>query len=191
MLTETHRQAQVRLGAQTAALVADVWPLLDPDDLGGTFERWVRAVAPIIAAQHDISSRLAAAYLNAHRADTVGAPFPPVLAPPPDREAVTTSLLVTGPVSVKAAMTRGVDLARAMDVARASSSASAMRHSLDGGRETIRRTTAADPRASGFQRVTSGSACTYCSGLAGIQFATDDVFKSHDGCSCSAEPVYR
>jgi hypothetical protein len=94
-------------------------------------------------------------------------------------------------LSVKRAMTRGVPLARALDIAEAASSAAGMRHALDGGRETVMGTVRSDPQARGYQRVASSNACRYCSDLAGIRFADDHVFQAHDGCSCSSEPVYR
>lgn len=192
-LTEAHRLAQLRLGSLTVERMRAIWRLLDPERLDGTFEDWLTTAIPIIAAQRQASARLAGAYLTALRAIEVGLEdnLTPVLREEPDRQALAASLLVTGPLSVKRAMTRGVSIQQAMGVAEAASAASSMRHALDGGRETITATVGADPRADGYQRVASAGACFCCSKLAGIRFAHDRVFRAHDGCSCNAEPVYR
>lgn len=190
-LTEAHRLAQARLGAQTVARMRVIWPLLHPDNLDGTFDQWLLAAVPIIRGQRTASARLAANYLALFKALDESPPFTAVLQETVDTKALTTSLLVTGPLSIKRAMVRGVPLERAVDIAEAASSAAAMRHSLEGGRETIGATVRADPQAKGFVRVASGKACGFCADLAGIEFADDHVFQAHDGCSCSSEPVYR
>lgn len=190
-LTVLHRQAQVRLGAQTAARMAVVWPLLDPADVDGTVERWLAAAKPIVSSQRAMSSRLASNYLTAFRTLEIGAGFVPILAETADPAAVQTSLLVTGPVSIKRAMLRGVQVERAAQTARAASASSAMRHALDGGRQTIIRTLAADNAATGWQRVASGNACKFCTILDGkFHYASTADFEAHDGCSCTQEPVY-
>lgn len=192
-LTEAHRLAQARLGAQTVARMRTIWRLMDPDDVDGSFDRWLAAALPLIQAQRSTSSQLAVNYLTLMKQMEFGpqARLDPVIAFPAAFRAVSTSLLVTGPLSVKRAMSRGVPIGRAWDTAEAASSASAMRFALEGGRETITGTTRADPQARGFVRVASGNACNFCEDLAGIEFADDAVFQAHDGCSCTAEPVYR
>lgn len=193
-LTEAHRIAQVHLGAQTIAHMRTIWPLLDPKNLDGTFDQWLSVALPIIQGQRHVSAQMSAAYLATYK--TLTAPdapaLNPVLADEADHGGVTTSLLVTGPISVKQAMSRGVLLDAAADVAMAASAAAAMRWVLDGGRDTIVQTVKADPQATGFERVTSDKPCAYCESLAGEVFTGDsaDVFPCHDGCACSAEPVF-
>jgi hypothetical protein len=197
-LTEAHRLAQGRLGAQAVARMLAAWPLLDMEDLDGTVDRWLRVTVPIITGQRSTSARLAANYLTTFRALELGAgvaTFTPIVADRPPVEAVVTSLTVTGPASVKSAMTRGVQLAQAADVARARSSASAMRHVLGGARDTITATVAEDPRALGWARATSGRPCAFCAMVASRgpvykEQGTAD-FQPHDGCHCEPEAVYR
>lgn len=191
-LTEAHRLSQARLGAITVARLRDLFHLLDPTDLDGTFERWIRSVVPVIDAQRSVSIRVAAAYLRAFKTTNVGvdAATPIVRPGPADLRALTTSMLVTGPVSLKRATARGVQLADALSVAEASSSAAGMRYVLDAGRSTLTQSIRADRDATGFVRVTSGNACAFCSDLAGTHIPDDEAFPAHDGCSCSAEPVY-
>lgn len=192
-LAQAHRLVQVRLGARAVAGMRAVWPLLDPEDLDGTFARWLVAATAIIRSQRVQSARLAANFLLAAKRQQLGAGATPVtvLAEAVNQRIVTTSLLVTGPVSIKRAQIRGVRLDQSVDVAEAASAAAGMRHALNGGRDTITRSLKADRDGAGYRRVASGNACTYCSDLEGIEFDTDEVFSAHDGCSCSSEPVFR
>jgi hypothetical protein len=191
-LTHAHRVAQGHLGLQTIARMRLLWPLLDPNKLDTTFDRWLLAAVPVVQAQRSISARLAANYLATFKVLElgVGARIAPVLEETVDPTALATSLLVTGPVSIKRAMMRSLAIDQAVDIAEASSSAAAMRHVLDGGRDTILSTGKADRDATGYERVTSGKACDYCSEREGIRFDDDVVFRPHDGCQCTAEPVY-
>lgn len=192
-LTEAHRLAQGRLGAQTVQHMRTIWPLLDPADP----ERWLRATRLVIDAQRQVSARLAANYVSTFKMLELGAGVtaaPVVLAEAAPAAAVTTSMLVTGPSAVETAVRRGVRAVEAMDVAEARSSAAALRHVLDGGRETIIETVSADRQAQGWARSVSGNCCAFCAMLAsrGPVYGRDSVnFHSHDACKCSAEPVYR
>lgn len=192
-LSVAHRQAQLRLGATVVAQMGAAWPLLDLADVDGTFGRWLTVVKPIVTAGRSASTTLAGAYTQALRRQSGAGPFDPVPAAPLDDEAFTTSMLVTGPVSIKAATARMVPAATVSDVAQARSSAAAMRMSLDAGRETIVATVKADPRARGWARVVSGTACAFCQMLGdrgGVYGEATADFQAHDGCTCTAEPVY-
>lgn len=206
-LTEAHRLAQARLGAETVRQIRAAWALLDPDDLDGTVGRWLQVAVPIVQAQHNVSARLAANYVATFRSLELGVSatrFAPVLSQGAQRRAVTTSLIVTGPASVKAAMRRGVPIERALDVAEARSAAAAMRHALAGGRETLTHSIDADRQAIGIARFAGGRACAFCAMLAsrgpiyksrataaGSRTTADGLHKVHDNCHCSFEPVYR
>lgn len=193
-LTETHRLAQVRLGKLTVLQVRSLWPLLDPTALDATFPSWLRTVTPIVQAQRSASAQLAGRYLTAFRTLEVDAePFAPVLADPAPARALTTSMLVTGPVSIKSAVKSGVPFALAVDTADVRAARAAMRHALAGGRETILHSVRSDTRARGWQRVTSAKPCEFCAMLAGrgtVYTEESADFAAHDGCSCAAEPAY-
>lgn len=191
-LTRVHRQAQQQLGAQTIARLLQVWPLLDPDNLDATVAAWLVAVEQIIRAGHRASVALAGDYARAHRAAETGSitPPPPVTPPVLSLAALRTSLTVTGPVSIKQAMIRGVPLTRATDTARAAHSAAGMRHALNGGRDLLVSHVLTDPEAGGYRRVTSGGSCKFCNDLSTVVFDTAREFQAHDGCSCTVAPVY-
>jgi hypothetical protein len=195
-LTEAHRLAQARIGVQTAAQMVTAWSLIDPNRLDNTTPDWLRVSLTFLQNQRNQSTQLAAAYLRAFRQLELGELVPPariLFAGSLDIAAATTSLTVTGPVSVKRAMTAGSDLAEAAQTARANTARSGMRHALGGGRDTITATVEADRFALGYRRVTSGGACDFCSMLAGrgaVYSGRTSKFDAHDGCSCSSEPVY-
>jgi hypothetical protein len=194
-VTEAHRHAQLRLGAQTVTHVHALWPILDPERLDATFAAWANAVRVIVNAQRVTSARLAAGYYTTLRRveHPAASTFTPVLAGPVNSRALHVSLLVAGPISVKNAMQRAVPLARASDVAAARSAGESMRHALGAGRETISRSVARDPASTGWQRVASAGACDFCASLADgeIVGGEDAVqFEAHALCSCTAEPAF-
>lgn len=195
-LTETHRLAQLRLGAATIRQLLAAWRILDLEDLDGTIAKWLRVVFPIIGQQRASSAQLAAGYLVTFRTLEVGADegfVPSVSDVTMNAKALTTSMTVTGPVAVKLAMSRGLTLAQAGGLGAARSAAAGMRYALEGGRETLLETIRADDAALGWARAVSGRACAFCAMLAsrGPVYSKNTVdFKTHDHCSCSAEPVY-
>lgn len=195
-LTEAHRLAQARLGAQTAAQVLASWRLVDVADLDATVQMWLRVAVPVIGAQRTASARLAATYLDAFRRLELGPrarAFVPRLAEDLDVAQASTSLTVTGPVRVKTATGQGTPIATAARVAQVSAARAAMRLALEGGRRTLVDSVAADSQALGWARTTSGSPCHFCAMLAsrGPVYSKDTArFEAHDGCSCGVEPVY-
>jgi hypothetical protein len=194
-LTEAHRLAQLRLGVGVVAQMRSAWQLVDPEDVEGSQGDWMTTVVPIVQAGKAHSAGLAAAYLRAHRfAETGGYGPDPVQSSGVNLAALGVSMLVTGLYSIRGNLAKGEALNQAMDVGEARTAASAMRYALDGGRETVLETVKADPLAQGFQRVTSGAACDFCAGIADEGVTSKDAeavsFQAHDGCACSAEPVY-
>lgn len=192
-LTEAHRLAQNRIGAATAADMLAAWGLIDPGRLDDTTPEWLRVSLRLIAGRRQESAALAANYMRVLRLLEVGESIPPVVMSAIDVRAVITSLTVTGPVSLKKATALARPLAASSETAQVNTARSAMRHALDGGRATITATVDSDPVALGYRRVTSGKACSFCSMLAGrgaVYSKGTGHFASHDGCSCSSEPVY-
>jgi hypothetical protein len=193
-LTEGHRRQQLALRAVTLRELRRLWPGLDPRRLDATYPGWAVAVARLTRDHHRISATLAIRYLRALRkeAGLPGAPPLGTLARLP-AEQIATSLTATSIAPIKKATARGVPLAQAAANAFVSSSGAATRLVLNGGRDTVLASVAADEQARGWRRVTSGRGCGFCQMLAGrgavYTEATAD-FASHDHCSCAAEPVY-
>ncbi len=197
MLTETHRLAQARLGAETVRQMFAAFPLLRVGDLDGSFEPWLDVVTSLINGNRRKSSELTAGYLSAYRKSKLGPipPFPAVIAGAVNAEALTTSMAVTGPVTISRLLATGARPTQALETALVRTSAAAQRHVLNGGRETATNTLKADPEAVGYYRKTSGKACDFCQMLAGrgAVYLSEDTagFKCHDSCHCTPEPLYR
>lgn len=194
-LTERHRRLQIGVASRTVQLMHASWGILDPDDLDGSFATWLRVVRPIVDAQRIESSNLAGDFYLAAREIADVASLPPRLltAGPVELRQLATSMLITGPASIRAARARGVAPGRAVAVAEARAARAAMRHTLNAGRDTITRTVGQDEAAHGWHRIASGTACKFCHMLAtrGAVYRAGIVdFRAHDGCSCTAAPSF-
>ena len=78
-------------------------------------------------------------------------------------------------------------------IARNTLSGAGARFALSGGRDTIIKAAASDPRAAGWERIMSSEACSYCT-----QHASRGPFKPgmtdfhpHDYCGCVAVPLFK
>ncbi len=192
-LTEAHRVQQARLAATVITTMRSLWRILDPNDIDGTTGGWLDAALRLIAAQHARSASLAGTYYRAFRIAEVGQTIPPTIdIPALNVPATITSLMVTGPVKLRKAIP--ATLPTVSRVADASSAAAASRQTLTGGRDTITRAIRSDGRALGYARATSGDPCAFCALLAGkgpvYGSEASASFQAHDGCACSAEPVF-
>lgn len=180
----------------------DIWPLLDPADLDGSFPRWSRMALEVIRDQFDTSARLGSTYLTTFRALEIGlegAPSVPI-SPVVNLEQAITSLYVTGPIEARKQLGAGASIDEAMRRAEASSAASGMRHSLAGGRAAVMDGLAIDGSARGYARVASGRCCAFCAMLASrgaVYLSRQSALTTkagrayHDNCACSVEPIFR
>ena len=206
-LTEAHRREQAAIRTRFTSGFLDAWPLLDPYRLDATAAGWLAVAETLVGSHRRNSAHATAVFYPAFRAaelPVIGLDAPevaPVLDERADPGALRTSLLVTGPVTIKRLTGHGVPVDQAARVAATRAESAAARHVLNGGRATMRRTVDADPVALGWARVTDGNPCWLCAMLA----SRGPVYKSdrsaqfrdgtagqlfHDGCGCTAEPVY-
>lgn len=186
VLTGEHRRSQLQLRAATVRDFMRLWPIWRGDR--GSFDRLVVATLPLVTAHHQLSSSLAAAYYESfRRAERVTGRPTPTLALF-NRDAVATSLYVTGAVMTAKAVAAGHSPQAAMQTALVRTSGAVARHVLAGGRDTLVRTTREDGRSDGVLRIVSGGACDFCQSLAGQP--TSEDFQAHDHCGCTAEPYF-
>ena len=195
-LTEAHRLAQARLGANTAGELADAWKIVDAGNLDRTGAAYLNRAVPIVEARRAASAGLAGRYVAGFRRAELGPnarPFPPRLATRVKPADIRKALDAAGPHAVASRIASGRSPLEAVRLSR--NDAARVGHSLAlaGGRETISATVAADPAAKGWARVGGGKTCAFCEMLIsrGPVYSEDTVgFAAHPGCSCSAEPVY-
>jgi hypothetical protein len=191
-LAEQHRLQQLALRAVTFEQLLRIWPAYNPDDIAGSWPAVQEALTALIWLRHSESSALAA---NFYRASRYGAGItgdaPIELAAPPPLEQLDASLGFVGrfmPSKQAALGRRNVG-----DVALVAVTGAVTRLVLQGGRRTLTGTIRADRNATGYRRITSGDACTFCQMLAsrGAVYKRDTVdFDAHDHCGCSAMPVF-
>lgn len=201
-LTEAHRIAQARISAATVRDLLRVWPLLDHAAIEATMPSWLSVAVPVVQRHRLQSAKLGRIYYERMRRIEVPDAdrfVPPALRPAP-LDQITTSLIVTGPVTLR----KAIAALAATDVAEASQAAAGARHAVNGGREAVLGAVEADKVATGARRITAPGACAFCSMLAvrsesGLSsdatgFKTDgsmrEVFKVHDNCNCTAEPAW-
>lgn len=194
-LTEDYRKATLALRAGTLQDFLRLWPLLDRKRLDVTFPGWLSAVSTLIERDRGRAAGLSSAYLRRMRqlADVPGEPVIRLVTAAP-RAQVAASMSATAYAGYFTAIRTTGTAAAAERVALVKASGAATRLVLNAGRDTVRASLAADPRAEGWRRITSGRACEFCAMLAGrgaVYSAATADFASHDHCSCSAEPVYR
>lgn len=189
-LVEAYRAQQLAVRARLVQQLQALWPALDPTRLDETFLAWALAVSQAVDGFRTLAAVLAGQYLQAER-ERQGVSGEALVIPAAavERRRVLTSLAVTGPVSIKAAMAAGTPLELATQTAFSRTVATVSRHVLDGGRETITESTKADPRARGWRRVNPRPDCKFCRERTG-RILTDETFSTHDHCACSAVPVF-
>ncbi|MET0887290.1 MAG: hypothetical protein ABWX92_12670 [Mycetocola sp.] len=194
-LTQRHRAQQLLLRKATVQGVAKAWPALDWTRLDATYPALAIDLARLVELNRRTSAGLAAGYLREFRkAERVGGAAKVDLAKPMVVAQFNASLSTTSVAAIKKAAAEGVVADVAMRNGLILAQGAMARLVLNAGRETVTRTLAGDPRASGYQRVLGGGGCDFCQMLAGrgdVYSADSADFEAHDHCGCTAEPVYR
>lgn len=194
-LTRKHYLTQLAIRSGAARDVTRLWGTVDPTNLTATFDPFAQAATVLARVRHRDSSGVAAGYQERFRkAEQVGGKAAIKLA----------SQLVTGDAL---GLIRGAGLSGIINARRAGQSPQAAARNglvkvvgqmtrlvLAGGRDTILGSAEADPRASRWQRVTSGEPCVFCASLAiepdGFATEASASFEAHDHCSCTPEVAY-
>lgn len=191
-LTEQHKAAQVALRAVALRAFMALWPVWTGD--GRTFRLLVDAVLPLILAQHQTSAGLAARYFDAFRfAERAPGTARAVAAAALEAGRVAGALYTVGRDMTGKAIAAGQTPQAAMQTALVRTSGTVGTLVMEGGRETLLRSTERDPAAPGWARVSSSECCAFCAMLAsrGAVFGEDSgAFEAHDHCACSLEPAY-
>lgn len=190
-LTQVHRRQQLALRSIVRQDTAASWSLLDYNDLEGSFPAFAAAILSSVSTRRATSYGLAVAYLRAfRRTNGLSGDFP-LERPVMPREEFVGAIRATSLASIKNNTARGMDQSTAMSAGLVLLSGAMTRLVLNAGRETVTSSVSADPDARGFVRVLGGGGCDYCRERAGVLVSgAADVFTSHGGCGCTAEPVY-
>lgn len=179
--------------ALTGALTRDVtqlWPTLNPTNLDGTFQQWLQHMTTLINRYRGMSALAAAIYYRDIRQAATGVPTPENLirvAGDAPADWLQKGLGYSGPGLL-------TDPNAAPGTALSTTQGTASRMVTDAARSTIVDTTAVDPKAVGWYRVTDGHPCGFCALLAsrGIAYKSEKTadFKTHNDCGCTAAPAF-
>ncbi|MEU1043978.1 hypothetical protein ABZ400_02325 [Streptomyces sp. NPDC005897] len=200
---QRYRRIQALTAARLAQQVLRVWrELANPGNIDASWPAVRAALAPIVRQAREQAAFFAqAAYMDARReAGVDDSSFTPEGPLPLLVQRLERTLDVTGPVEFKKAIAAGKTPQEAMDSAAVRMVGSTQYLALEGGRQSMQRSIAADDRATGWSRVTDADPCAWCAMLA----SRGPVYKSaktagdprkggnryHDHCGCQAWPAF-
>lgn len=217
-LTEEHRLQQVHLAARMAGDLRRLFRrTVRWDDIDGSAEEFARRAGVILGKYREASRMFSVDYMHAFQA--VEAPDAPVPIDEPsevDDVSLARQILATVRGVLKSLSHKGYGESDAMDRGEVAVIAKATKIVEDGGREVIETEVWRGNGPVGYARVVDADPCPFCAMLAsrGLYFAGeespgallyrsdsfaganarfvgDGLFKVHDGCCCTMEPVYR
>lgn len=193
-LTAQNRSAQLALRAAVIRDVTSLWPLWTPGRVA-EYGRFTDVAMTLIAARHQDSAGLGAAYYRAFRAvEGARGPDTPRMPPRLTARDMLPALRVTGLSGVMRALRAGFSVQAASRSGLVQVAGAAGRLVLSGGRDVVLASVGADGAAAGWRRIASGGACEFCAMLAGrgpvYKGERTADFQAHDHCACSAEPVF-
>jgi len=194
LLTRRHYVAQLGVRAATSRDVMQLWGVVDPTNLTGTYDRFARAATTLTRARHGTSAGVAADYQESFRkAEQVAGRAAVKLARPLGVADALNAIRGAGLTGIINSRKAGFSPQAAARNGLVKVLGATTRLVLGGGRDTIIESVAADTQVSRWQRVTSGEPCAFCAMLAtrGAVFSANTAdFEAHDHCSCSAEAAY-
>jgi hypothetical protein len=194
LLTVAYRRQQLAVRAAALQDISRAWPLWTPGQVK-EFGRFTAVAVPLLGARYNQAAALAAGYYRRFReAEGVRGGDTPRLPPGLRPDDVVPSLRATALAGTMRALRAGFSPQAASQAGLTQALGTAGRLALNGGRDAIVASVAADPAAAGWQRIASGGACDFCRMLAGrgpaYKGERTASFEAHDHCACSAEPVY-
>lgn len=192
-LSEQHRQAQLTVRSSALRAFLALWPIWNGDT--SSFAQLVQAVLPLARVYRQSSAAIAGVYYESIRnaQEVPGRPAVRLAATVTPKQ-IATSMYVTGQAMTRDALAAGQTAEQARRAALTRVSGAVTRHVLNGGRQTIIDSVAADKQAHGWARITDGQPCAFCAMLAGrgAVYKTEQTadFEAHDHCGCQAIPLF-
>ena len=190
-----HEKALTELLAEFNRQMDVAWDLLDLDRLDATRAQWLAHAVEIVSSHQALAADVAAEFCQDWAQVFTGRGMDvlrPGLQADHVIQEITTALDARGPAGIKDRIAKGVSPPAAARAAHEAVKAAGARRVREADRQTVMRSAAADPRATGWRRITHGG-CKFCNMLAGRGevYTADTVrFASHDHCRCTAVPAY-
>lgn len=196
ILARRHMQQQVRDVARLQVILAELWDrTMDPADIDGSFLRFQAQASAVIKAGRRSGELSAQEYYDAAKVLAgYDKPAPDVEFQPTETKANRAALHATSVANAKKAIANGTPADQALTAAKAAMLRSAKRRILEAPRRRILALADADSDTRGWARVSDGKPCHFCAMLLGrgpVYSAGTASFSAHDGCGCSAKPVFK
>jgi hypothetical protein len=192
--------------AATTLDLIELWPLLDPDDLDGSFSRYATG-AQLAAAAHTPKVLAATDDFFADLREIADVPGAvPTGAGLVERALadLIQYLYLSGPAAIKTALSKGYTLERALELALVLSSGALQKWVIDAGRGRMMDLVRTDQTALGWARASaSKKPCAWCRMLisrgAEFKYSADFAYRSeatagfsaHRHCRCFAVPIWK
>jgi hypothetical protein len=195
-LTEAYRAQQLADRAGSIRSLVQLWKAVDPTRLAETIDVFTHAATILLGQAYDTSGALASSYFDLfRRAEGVAGAAPRLAAAArPSTDYLARQIRGSALSGIIDARKAGKSVSIAADQGLVRMVGTFSKLVLAGGNQTILNGVHADRRATGWVRITSGSACAFCKMLSsrGAVYRSDRsaTFEPHDHCSCTAEPVY-
>ena len=193
-LTVDFQRSQGALSDYVGNSIRAMWDQhINPDQFSNSWKDLGPVVKTLIAQHFDASAANAADYYR-NLSVVNGMPLPNVR---PARFSGQHLNRMAGSVAngtfYHQLNTKGVEPSRAAEIARNTMSGAGARFALNGARNTVTSAVAADPNATGWERLIEPAACSYCAAQAarGPFKPGNTSFRAHDYCNCLAMPVLR
>jgi hypothetical protein len=186
--------SQSAVGDYVANSIRAMWDQhIDPDNFSDSWKDLGPVIKTLIAQHYEASAAHAADF---YRNLTVvhDMPFPRVLPAKFSGDHVNHMAgSVANGTFYHQLNTKGLEPARASEIARNTMSGAGARFALNGARNTVTAAVEADPNADAWERLIEPTACAYCASQAakGPFSSGNKSFRAHDYCSCLAIPVLR
>lgn len=184
--------------ASTLDLI-EVWPLLDPENLTGSFDRYATGAQLVIQAHKPKVLAATDDFYAALRelAGAAGDWTPTARQIEQALAELLQQLLLSGPVAAKVAISKGYTIEKAMDLALVLSSGVVQKWVIDAGRARMMDHVWSDQTALGWSRASaSAKPCAWCRMLisrgATYKYNSEKTasFKAHRHCKCFSVPVF-
>jgi len=195
-LARRHMRQQVRDVARLQVKLAALWDrTMDPSDIDGSFLRFQAQASALIKAGRRSGELSAQEYYDAAKVLAgYDKPAPDVEFQPTETKANRAALHATSVANAKKAIAKGTPADQALLAAKAAMLRSAKRRVLEAPRRRLLRLANDDGDARGWARVSDGKPCYWCAMLLGrgpVYTSVTVHFEAHDGCGCSAKPVFK
>jgi len=193
-VSAAHDAAQARLlDRGLAEITLAQSTLFDINDLDNA-TRYVEVAADLVRVNRAKAVSVAGDFYNVLRmvetAREANVPaYVAVPAPPVEPALLRASMAVTGPVTAKAALARGLTSGEAAQRALTATLGAVTRHLEGGPRDVTLLNSRRDPASKGWSRQSGGRPCAFCAMLIsrGPVYSRDSVtFRAHDHCHCKA-----